>query len=168
VKFNDTLRRLTVLVREDGKPDISLEALRSKIRELFKFSPNTNIVITYTDEDADVVTMADDVDFLDAVNQGLNPLRLDVSLATTQLRNPPRFSATAEERNQGLDATLDALRRVSDPTWHLRKLTEIPAVKSVLSSSEVSEFVEGLIRVGTSQLGPLIEGLSASNPNNPR
>ncbi|GLJ47335.1 hypothetical protein SUGI_0999330 [Cryptomeria japonica] len=168
VKYNDTLRRLTISLKEDGSPDISLEALKSKICELFKFRPNTQILITYTDEDADVVTMVDDVDFLDAVRQGLNPLRLDVSVAANQRPNLSIPSATGEERNAGLDATLDALRRLSDPTWHLRRLAEIPAVISVLSCPEVSGLMEGLLRVGTSQLGPLFENLAASNPNTSR
>uniref|UniRef100_A0A0C9S515 TSA: Wollemia nobilis Ref_Wollemi_Transcript_13461_997 transcribed RNA sequence n=1 Tax=Wollemia nobilis TaxID=56998 RepID=A0A0C9S515_9CONI len=179
VKYEDTLRRITVSLDEDGSPDISLEALRSKIRELFNLSPNVRMLITYTDEDGDVVTMADDVDFLDAIQQGLNPLRLDVSLARRQ-PNPPRSSATVgerndglvatldalRERNDGLVATLDALRQLSDPTCHLRRLAEIPAVNSVLSCPAVSNLMEGLIRVGTTHLGPLVEGVARTQGNN--
>eukprot|EP00252_Welwitschia_mirabilis_P012674 TRINITY_DN27_c0_g1_i1.p1 TRINITY_DN27_c0_g1~~TRINITY_DN27_c0_g1_i1.p1 ORF type:complete len:836 (-),score=120.23 TRINITY_DN27_c0_g1_i1:178-2451(-) len=54
--------------------------LKTKISQLFQLSPSTQFVITYVDEDHDIVTMEDDNDLIDALNQGLNPLRLDVSL----------------------------------------------------------------------------------------
>uniref|UniRef100_A0A0C9RKN6 TSA: Wollemia nobilis Ref_Wollemi_Transcript_13463_937 transcribed RNA sequence n=1 Tax=Wollemia nobilis TaxID=56998 RepID=A0A0C9RKN6_9CONI len=159
VKYEDTLRRITVSLNEDGSPDISLEALRSKIPQLFNLDPNARMAIKYTDEDGDAVTMADDVDFVDAIQQGLNPLRLDVSLAGRQ-PNPPRSSATVGERNDGLEATLDALRQLSDPTCHVRRLAGIPAVNTV------SKLMEGLIRVGTTHLGPLVEGVARTQGNN--
>lgn len=80
VKYNTTLRRFNVHAREDGSVELSLVGLRSKIRELFQFNPYAHFVITYVDEDNNIVTMAGDNVLLDVLHQGLNPLRLEVSL----------------------------------------------------------------------------------------
>lgn len=160
VKYQGTLRRLNLQLREEFVPEINLDALRGKIRELFKLSPNTDMALTYTDEDGDAVTMADDVDFLDAVRQGLNPLRLDVSLGA-QTSNSERSSTPAVQQNEGLEPLFEALRKVSDPTYHLRALSEVPVVNSVLSSPAVAE----LMRLGTANFGSLFEAQSRSGLN---
>eukprot|EP01018_Ginkgo_biloba_P035315 Gb_41629 [translate_table: standard] len=170
VKHEGTLRRFTVVLKEDGSSSLSLDALRGKIRQLFKFGCNQDMVITYTDEDKDVVTIADDADLMDAVQQGLNPLRLDVSLVTQPL-NPAISSIANEQRKfsgeEGWELMLDALRKVSDPTYYLRKLAKNPIVESVTSSPAVSELMEGLVRVGSAHLGSLIDvqSGSGSRPN---
>jgi len=160
VKYQGILRRLTLQLREEYVPEINMDALKCKIRELFKLNPNADMSIAYTDEDGDVVTMADDVDFLDAVRQGLNPLRLDVSLAT-EPSNSERSSTPAEQRNEGMEPLLEALRKVSDPTYHLRALSEVPVLNSVFSSPAVAE----LMRLGTANFGSLFEAQSRSGPN---
>jgi len=160
VKYQGTLRRLTIQLKKDYSPEINLDALRYKIRELFNLNPNADMAITYTDEDGDAVTMADDVDFLDAIRQGLNPLRLDVSLAT-QPSNSERSSTPSERRNEGIEPFLEALRKVSDPTYHLRALSEVPVVNSVFSSPAVAE----LMKLGTAKFGSLFEAQSCSGTN---
>jgi len=160
VKYQGILRRLTFQLREEYVPEINFDVLKSKIRELFKLNPNADISITYTDEDGDVVTMADDVDFLDAARQGLNPLRLDVSLATKP-SNSERSSAPAEQRYEGMEPLLEALRKVSDPTYHMRALSEVPVLNSVFSSPAVAE----LMRLGTANFGSLFDAQSRSGQN---
>jgi next-to-BRCA1 protein 1 len=52
-----------------------------KIASAFKFSPDAEFILTYTDEDGDVVMLDDDNDLRDAaINQKLNPLRINVRL----------------------------------------------------------------------------------------
>lgn len=160
VKYQGILRRLTFQLREAYVPEINFDVLKSKIRELFKLNPNADISITYTDEDGDVVTMADDVDFLDAARQGLNPLRLDVSLATKP-SNSERSSAPAEQRYEGMEPLLEALRKVSDPTYHMRALSEVPVLNSVFSSPAVAE----LMRLGTANFGSLFDAQSRPGQN---
>jgi hypothetical protein len=43
-----------------------MDAVKWKVHELFKLNPNADMSITYTCEDGDVVTMEDNVEFLDA------------------------------------------------------------------------------------------------------
>lgn len=78
VKYAETVRRFSTRV-VDGKFDLNMDRLREKIVGLFKFSPRTELTITYIDVDGDVVTLADDEDLHDVVRQGLNPLRITVN-----------------------------------------------------------------------------------------
>ena len=80
VKYQGTLQNLNLQLRGEFILEINMDALRGKIRKLFQLSSNIDMAITYTDEDDGTFTMADDVDFLDNVHQGLNSLFLDVSL----------------------------------------------------------------------------------------
>lgn len=53
----------------------------AKIYNMFQISPVERLVITYTDQDNDVVTMGDDQDLHDAcVVQRINPLRIQVNV----------------------------------------------------------------------------------------
>lgn len=79
VKYEGTLRRFSIYILEDGRPNISLNALRYKICDLFKLEINSDFIITYIDEDNDIIDMVDEDELLDAVQQRLNPLRLEVS-----------------------------------------------------------------------------------------
>ncbi|KAL6541989.1 hypothetical protein OROGR_011475 [Orobanche gracilis] len=79
VKYGDTLRRFNLqMVR--GELNLNMDGLREKIISLFSFDPDTELVLTYIDEDEDVVTLASDDDFRDAVKQELDPLRITVNL----------------------------------------------------------------------------------------
>eukprot|EP01018_Ginkgo_biloba_P010115 Gb_06496 [translate_table: standard] len=177
VKYEGTLRRFNLYIREDGSPDISLDALRAKICELFMFNPNAQLVITYTDEDNDVVTMADDYDLLDAVGQGLNPLRLEVSLtgqnngradlSSSNESSTPRISSNPRREGQTFDRRSifsdEAFKRVPESLQTaLMKCADDHFVKAVASTPAVSEFMEGLIRVAGTHLGPLMGGQWAS------
>jgi hypothetical protein len=80
-------------------------------------NPYAQFVITYIDEDNDVVTMADENDLLDVLNQGLNPLRLEVSLTSqnnratekqpqSQPSTPRNFSIPKEQGSGNAHPTL--------------------------------------------------------------
>lgn len=170
VKYNTSLRRFNVFPMEDGSLDLSLAGLRSKICELFQFNPSAQFVITYVDEDNDIVTMADNNDLLDVLNQGLNPLRLEVSLMGQNNRatekqsqsqpSTPRDFSIPKEQGKAFD-----LRSIcSDETL---KLLPEPLSKAILkctkettnlaSTTAVAELIEGVIKLVSTHLGPLIE-----------
>uniref|UniRef100_A0A0D6QZQ1 ZZ-type domain-containing protein n=1 Tax=Araucaria cunninghamii TaxID=56994 RepID=A0A0D6QZQ1_ARACU len=177
VKYEGTLRRFSAFIKEDGSLDLSLDGLRSKISELFHFSPNAQFVITYVDEDNDIVTMVDDSDLLDAFGQGLNPLRVQVSLTNqnnrvTERRSPsipstPR-SIPSTPRNAEHVQAFDISNICSDETL---KLLPEPAQKALIkfvtdcpvlsSSSAVSDFVQGITKLVSTHLGPLMKNQGA-------
>eukprot|EP01018_Ginkgo_biloba_P010113 Gb_08608 [translate_table: standard] len=160
VKYEGTLRRFNVYAKEDGILDLSLDALRSKICELFQFNPNAQLVITYTDEDNDIVTMADDSDLFDALHQGLNPLRLEVTWSESLT---PRDSTLPKEQVQPFDlrsiCSDETLKLLPEPLQKaLMKCSKDPFVNVVASTPAVSEGMKGLIRLASTHLGPLMEG----------
>uniref|UniRef100_A0A0C9S6F1 TSA: Wollemia nobilis Ref_Wollemi_Transcript_15057_2802 transcribed RNA sequence n=1 Tax=Wollemia nobilis TaxID=56998 RepID=A0A0C9S6F1_9CONI len=173
VKYEGTLRRFNAFIKEDGSLDLSLDGLRSKISELFHFSPNAQFVITYVDEDNDIVTMVDDSDLLDAFGQGLNPLRVQVSLTNQNNRGTERRSPSIPSTPRSIPSTprndehvqaFDISNICSDETL---KLLPEPAQKTLMkfvkdcpvlsSSAAVSEFVQGITKLVSTQLGPLLK-----------
>ena len=75
VKYNDIIRR----VRLPKNDRLSFDTLETRIRDIFHFPQPATIGMTYVDSDGDLITMADDKDFVEAVvHQGLNPLILHV------------------------------------------------------------------------------------------
>lgn len=80
VKYGETLRRF--LVPLDEELNIDLDGLRKKVFHLFNFAPDTDLTLTYLDEDDDVVTLADEEDLRDIMRQCLNPVRITVTLNT--------------------------------------------------------------------------------------
>ncbi|XP_024533376.1 protein NBR1 homolog isoform X2 [Selaginella moellendorffii] len=81
IRYEESLRRLTVPASSNGAPAISFAELHSKICDSFGIPTASKLVITYVDKDNDVITMANDQELEDAcVLQGINPLRLDVRL----------------------------------------------------------------------------------------
>eukprot|EP01018_Ginkgo_biloba_P015454 Gb_13685 [translate_table: standard] len=179
VKYGNTLRRFNLYASKDGSPELSLNGLKSKICELFKFDGNAQLVITYKDEDNDVITMVDEDDILDVLHQGLNPLRLEVSLASqndmggdlqSQNGSSTPKSSTAGEQGQSTDSRIicpdEALKLVSEPLRKvLMKCVKDPVVKAVASTPAVSEFMEGLIRIASTRIGPLSEGQQGVGAN---
>ncbi|KAI5062371.1 hypothetical protein GOP47_0022910 [Adiantum capillus-veneris] len=86
IKFESTLRRLIVKEAKDGKPDLNFKDLEAKIRDMFNVSPKCRLVLTYVDQDNDVVTMGNDSDLHDAcIVQRIDPLRLEVDVKPFEL-----------------------------------------------------------------------------------
>ncbi|KAK1363161.1 Ubiquitin-associated (UBA)/TS-N domain-containing protein [Heracleum sosnowskyi] len=79
VQYGETLRRFSSEV-VDGKLHLDMNALREKIHSLYSFPVGSELVLTYIDEDKDVVTLTDEEDLDDIVRQSLNPLRITVKL----------------------------------------------------------------------------------------
>jgi next-to-BRCA1 protein 1 len=90
IKYGDVLRRVNVEASLLGNgPDMTFSQLEDTIRQAFKISATSDLVITYTDKENDVVTMAGDNDLHDAlVFQGINPLRLAVTVVEQEPQRP--------------------------------------------------------------------------------
>ncbi|KAG6542949.1 hypothetical protein Mapa_015641 [Marchantia paleacea] len=168
IKYEDTLRRLTYPGHRpygDQYNDklITYAKLEANIRDLFKLPASSQIRVTYTDKDNDVVTMGDDQDLEDAcVLQGLNPLRLFVTLLDV-----PRVGAAEGQAEQllplkengeavpslkqilkGLPA--DVLKPVVDHVQLLLKGT-------APSQRELSELVDTVVNTVTSHIDSAVK-----------
>ncbi|KAM0893929.1 hypothetical protein ACQ4PT_024826 [Festuca glaucescens] len=131
VKYGGTLKRFNACVN-GSHFDHDLAALRSKIANAFKFGPSDEFVLTYTDDDGDIVMLDDDDDLRDAaISQKLNPLRIDVQLNSSTAgakqqasdsRSP--MSAMEEQLAQVKSAIDEALKFVPE---------QVPAVLAKLS-----------------------------------
>ena len=102
IKYGDVLRRVTVPERiMTGEPNMTYSELVDTIRQTFKVPASTEVVVTYTDNDNDVVTMTGDHDLHDAfVLQGLNPLRLTVTTTAVANTESPVTPAAARAQAQ--------------------------------------------------------------------
>jgi next to BRCA1 gene 1 protein len=118
VKYGGTLKRL--YASANGMDlDINLSALRAKIANTFKFDPDAEFVLTYTDEDGDAVMLDDDDDLRDAaLHQKLNPLRINVQLkisyATEQQKtNSESAKPTAQDILPQIIPAIETLKPIS-------------------------------------------------------
>jgi len=135
VKYGDTLKRFNASVN-GSHFDHDLPALRLKIASAFKFSPDTEFILTYTDEDGDDVMLDDDNDLRDAaVNQKLNPLRIIVQLKGSNVgaaRTKQHTTDSISPRSTSLEDQLAQVKSAIDEA--LKFVPEqIPAVIAKLS-----------------------------------
>ncbi|XP_010534154.1 PREDICTED: protein NBR1 homolog [Tarenaya hassleriana] len=82
VNYGSVLRRFRVPVNANGQLDIDMTHLREKIISLFNLPVDAELSLTYTDEDGDMVTLVDDNDLHDVVNQRLRFLKIYAQLKT--------------------------------------------------------------------------------------
>ncbi|KAG2678763.1 hypothetical protein I3760_11G018600 [Carya illinoinensis] len=86
IKLGDTLKRMK-LSFYDGRLELTMIDLRKKICDLFKFPADADFILTYVDEDGDVVTLFDDDDLSDAVDQCLKFVKIDVQLSNNNAQS---------------------------------------------------------------------------------
>ncbi|KAG2572842.1 protein NBR1 homolog isoform X4 [Panicum virgatum] len=135
VKYGDTLKRFNAFV--DGSHfDHDLPALQLKIASAFKFSPDVEFILTYTDEDGDFVMLDDDNDLRDAtINQKLNPLRINVQLKRSNVdatRTEKQSMNSKSPRSISLEDQLAQVKSAIDEA--LKFVPEqVPAVLAKLS-----------------------------------
>ncbi|KAL7098407.1 hypothetical protein ACP275_09G016000 [Erythranthe tilingii] len=108
VKYGEVLRRFRARVI-DGEFSLTVDGLRKKIFSLFGFSPDTEIMLTYIDEDGDVATIVDFVDLCDVVKQGLNPIRFTVQLILENDSIKTNFFGSSDPANSPPEK-IDAVR----------------------------------------------------------
>ncbi|GFP79882.1 next to brca1 gene 1 protein [Phtheirospermum japonicum] len=147
VKYEDTLRRFNAQIV--GKElNLTMDGLRKKILSLFSFDPDTELMLTYIDEDDDVVTLADDDDLRDVVKQDLDPLRITVkvkaeknglntraSASSTPLISPRVQQPPLQNLNTGVP---EILKTLPGPLYET--LTKISA--DLASKASSSDFVQ--------------------------
>jgi next-to-BRCA1 protein 1 len=111
VKYGDSLKRFTAAVTGNIL-DVNIAKLSEKIILAFNLSPSTDFILTYTDVDGDTVMLDDDEDLRDAaINQKLNPLRINV-----QLRSQSNAAPAAEPKPNATNSTppssIDGLNQI--------------------------------------------------------
>ncbi|KAK6787754.1 hypothetical protein RDI58_016279 [Solanum bulbocastanum] len=159
VKYGETLRRFNARVADD-KLGLNMDGLKDKIFKLFNFPPDSELTLTYIDEDGDVVTLVDDEDLQDITRQDLDPLRISVRLNTeklsrssgtssgnsTSIRAPPTFP--------NINSTVSDLLK-SLPKSKSKKILKHSADMASKASSaarEIAELSKALSMTGLSYL----------------
>ncbi|KAM0883631.1 hypothetical protein ACQ4PT_031536 [Festuca glaucescens] len=145
VKYGDTLKRFNGYVNGTHFT-LNLSALRSKIASAFKFGPDADFILTYTDDDGDVVMLDDDEDLHDAaIHQKLNPLRISVQLKNShtgasqtdrQDPNPAPLRANTQDPLAQIKSVIDeALKPISEPLRSTGREHPLGHLKSALEES---------------------------------
>jgi len=143
VKYGGTLKRFNGYVNGTHFT-LNLSALRSKISSAFKFGPDVDFILTYTDDDGDVVMLDDDEDLHDAaIHQKLNPLRISVQLknshtgaSQTDQQDPTPPRATTQDPLAQIKSVIDeALKPISEPLRSTAREDPLAHLKSALEES---------------------------------
>ncbi|KAF0935884.1 hypothetical protein E2562_036522 [Oryza meyeriana var. granulata] len=146
VKYGETLKRFNGYV-QGPRFSLNLSALRSKIACAFKFGPDIDFILTYTDEDGDVVMLDDDDDLHDAaIHQKLNPLRINVQLnsshnAASQAKqqdsyNTPLRSTTTEDPLAQIKSVIDeVLKPISNPLRSTAQEDTLAQIKTAIDEA---------------------------------
>lgn len=135
VKYGDTLKRFYGCAN-GSHFDMNLSALRARIDTAFKFGPDVDFVLTYTDEDGDIVMLDDDDDLRDAaLRQRLNPLRITVQLKKNQPTEIKDTSAPVKSAAQDplsqLMSAIEGLKPVQEDSLAHIKSAIGEAIKSI-------------------------------------
>ncbi|XP_016458014.1 protein JOKA2 [Nicotiana tabacum] len=161
VKYEETLRRFNARVINE-KLDLNMDGLSDKIFQLFNIARDAELILTYVDEDGDVVTLVDDEDLQDVMRQDLNPLRISVRLnaaerssrpssrssgSSTPLRSP-RVQPPFPNLNSSVS---DALKSVPEPLREtVMKLYSDLTSRASSSAPILAEVVDGISKMGLS------------------
>eukprot|EP00262_Sarcandra_glabra_P010832 TRINITY_DN2632_c0_g1_i2.p1 TRINITY_DN2632_c0_g1~~TRINITY_DN2632_c0_g1_i2.p1 ORF type:complete len:785 (+),score=163.33 TRINITY_DN2632_c0_g1_i2:312-2666(+) len=172
VKYGNTLRRFSTHGHGSGSIDLNMGRLRTKIHNLFNFSPDADLTLTYIDEDGDIVTLVDDSDLCDAMNQGLNPLRIDVLLNTNRAGNsnprsqgrsstPTSSPQTQNQPSTHISSGVDEFLKSMPAPIHdaFSKLSHDLMSKAASSAPALIELVEYFSKLGHSNSVPLSQVL---------
>lgn len=178
VKYGDFLRRFNASVM-DEKLDLSVDKLIEKIRILFNFATDTELTLTYIDEDGETVTLVDDADLLDTVEQGLNPLRITVTANEEKNSSPficstgsstPRSSPEVQQQFQNINPSVSEIPKTApDPLREALAKLSTDLVSKVSSSAPgitpvIAEIVEYFSKVGLSYLSHISEPQATVRP----
>ncbi|TYJ42201.1 hypothetical protein E1A91_A03G072400v1 [Gossypium mustelinum] len=169
VKYGNTLRRFNARIVDGERLDLNMTGLRAKIMGLFNFPFDTELTLTYIDEDGDIVTLVDDDDLCDVMRQRLKFLRINVQLNNDKLNKPytrssggstPLRSPSVQPPLPSFNtASADALNSVPVPlrdalTEVFSKLSVEVASKASSASPLLGDLLESLSKMGQSYLSP--------------
>ncbi|XP_040987282.1 protein NBR1 homolog isoform X7 [Juglans microcarpa x Juglans regia] len=85
IKFGDTLKRMKVDYDFYGQVELDMTELREKIHRMFNIPADADFILTYVDEDGDVVTLTDDDDLSNAFRQCMKVVKINVQLSNNKL-----------------------------------------------------------------------------------
>lgn len=165
VQYGNTLRRFNARINENGNLDLDLLGLTTKISSLFSIPLEAELTLTYSDEDGDIVTLADDDDLSDVMKQRLKFLKVFVSVkddrntgsysrssgSSTPLRSP-----RVQQPLPNINAVIsDAMKSVPEPLREaLSRLSHEFVSKAAISTPNIADAIEQLTRVGQSFMNP--------------
>lgn len=163
VKYGDTLRRFNARVVENEKLDLDIDGLRAKIKSLFNFPHDSDLTLTYVDEDGDIVTLVDNDDLCDVMRQRLKFLRIDVHLNNDKFRkayarssgsSTPLRSPQIQHSLPDINNTIsEILKSVPEPLREaISKLSTDVASKAASTSPMIADLVECFPKMGLSHL----------------
>ncbi|XP_038708947.1 protein JOKA2 isoform X2 [Tripterygium wilfordii] len=164
VKYGDTLRRFSVPVNEKKQLDLDMGRLKGKILSLFNFPLDADLILTYIDEDGDVVTLADDNDLCDVMSQRLKFLRIDVQLNDEKSGNSSASSGSAtlvgspqiQKPLPNISVGNEVLKLIPNPLYEtLSKLSLDLASKATSSSPVLAELLECFSKMSHGHLNPV-------------
>ncbi|XP_074590621.1 protein NBR1 homolog [Curcuma longa] len=160
VKYGDTLKRFSAHVHGEAI-DHNMAILRKKIVTLFKLSSEADLILTYIDEDGDIVALDDDDELRDAaINQHLNPLRINICLKsnTSSVSNLMKENVSyptavlEQEENQSpeiISIINEVLKPVPEPfRSSLSKFSTDFLPKIASSSPVVADIVDHIAKLG--------------------
>lgn len=158
VKFGDTLRRFNASLNVNGELELDMAGLRAKILSLFNFPPEADLLLTYVDEDGDVVTLVENEDLRDVMRQSLKFLRIDVQLScekggkshasssgsSTPLRSP-QVQQPLVNINRGV---LEILKSLPQPLSEPLSKLSLEMASKATSGQVLAEVVDFLSKIG--------------------
>ncbi|PKI59089.1 protein JOKA2 isoform X2 [Punica granatum] len=177
VQYGDTLRRFNARVNGNENLDLDMLGLKAKIFSLFDFPTDTDVTLTYIDEDGDIVTLVDDDDLRDVMRQNLKFLKIIVtpnterrgrSYARSSGCSTPRRSPSVQQPIPNIHAVVAEVMKTVPETLReaVSKLSVDLRSKSTSSSPTIVELVEQLVKKGVGHpfLNPVSQvGASASS-----
>lgn len=175
VKFGETLRRFNASITGE-ELDLTMDGLRRNINSLFNFPRDSELTLTYLDEDGDVVTLADDNDLEDIGRQHLDPLRISVTLNTERNfkshsissgSSTPMRSPRVEPSLQNLDGSVSEILK-SVPEAVLEKISKLSSEMGSNSSGSppvYSEILDSLSKIGLHYLKEVVGTKSVPSVN---
>ncbi|CAK9311986.1 unnamed protein product [Citrullus colocynthis] len=157
-RYGEMLRRFSVRVYENGRLDLDMNGLRAKIRNLFNFSSDADFLLTYIDEDGDVVTLVNDDDLFELMRQQLKFLRIDVHLRNKENDKSHDKSdgsstpMTSERSFQDVCSGIsEVLKSIPEPLPEFCSQLLLDIASKAVSSPVLSELAQSFIRLGNTQ-----------------
>ncbi|KAF5476723.1 hypothetical protein F2P56_003433 [Juglans regia] len=135
IKFGDTLKRMKVDYNYYGFSELTMTDLRKNIHRMFDIPADADFILTYFDEDGDVVTLTDEDDLSNVVTQCMKVVKINVQLSNNKLG--------AESYAQSGGSSISTQRLTSLQTRHPYPKIETGVVAKV-SKSVLQQLREAL------------------------
>ncbi|KGN64343.1 protein NBR1 homolog isoform X2 [Cucumis sativus] len=155
VRYGDMLRRFSVKVDENNRLDLDINGLRSKVVDLFSFSSDTDFILTYVDDDGDVVTLVNGDDLDEMMSQHLSFLKINVHLRNKekgQSHNKSDGSSTRMTPESSFQNVFpgisEVLKSMPEPLPEFCSQLLLDIASKAVASPVLSELAQSFIRLG--------------------